>query len=135
LIRIAVAAAAAAIALAGIAEASTPRPPEELVLRAYTIVGSPEGQAAADFRNAVLPLLRGDTSVRRAFLVWVTYGDDSNASVALLVEAPFNPALRAEIGRVFVAMFNADQSLDIIFVDADRAGGAEAQATPFYRRG
>jgi len=76
----------------------------------------------------------GEFAVRRAFLVIVELDVGASPTVALCIRAPGQrqEAVVAMVQQIFAPMFNADQFLDVVFMDEVEAAAVAKVARPFY---
>lgn len=122
-----------AIALSGTALAQQAvRPPENLLMPPYAILGVPTGSIATDFARAVQPAFASRPGIVGAFLCWVRYGDEPQPALALLIVSRHDPALMEAVGAVFSGMSGPEDSIDMIFIEPVEAD--ELRIPPIYSK-
>lgn len=84
---------------------------------------------------ALLPLLRKQAEVTRAYLARVHYDGKAGGMVLGLVTADDDDeALVAEIGKLFASLFDGSQHLDILFVSDTQLAAIRKVGSGFYVR-
>lgn len=93
------------------------------------------GEAETELKEELTKIFRGNTHVMLAYLVSVCYPDADQVKVALCLKHATGEDLdlMQEVGAEFGRMFNAQESLDIMFLKPEEEERIATVAKPFYR--
>ncbi|MCC7015552.1 MAG: enhanced serine sensitivity protein SseB C-terminal domain-containing protein [Planctomycetes bacterium] len=82
--------------------------------------------------RSLVQLFRSQPGVRRAYLARVRYATGRSSEVALCLVGDESDALHESIGRLFWAMFEQGEHLDVLFVDEREESELRAVCEPFH---
>lgn len=97
-------------------------------------VGGQEGAGEARLTHSLKRLFGERSDVRRAYLTRVRYGADQPIDIALCLVGDESEALHDAICKLFWAMFEQGQHLDVIILRDDEEPRVRELSAPFYER-
>ena len=99
-----------------------------------TFLCEQDGEIERELKSRLVTFLDDRTSVIRAYLARVDYGDPKAYNVALCLRCPQgeDKALLANIGEIFASLFGRDIHLDILFLHDTNENELLAVCKPFY---
>lgn len=108
---------------------------ERLEEESVTFVGEQDGEVERDLKAAIVTELKSYPSVRRAYLSVVSYGASQELNVALcLFGSPEDPQAVQACAARFQTVFNPEEHLDILFLNAEQDRQVSQVCTPFFSR-
>lgn len=92
------------------------------------------GPGEEALKDRLLPILRADKSVERAYLAAVSFGDGDERGVALCLRHRKKPnlSLIAKASSAFAIIFSSDQRLDVIVLTPGQEQDLQSVCKPFY---
>ena len=93
---------------------------------------APSGDGERRLVAALSRLLAEVPAIQRAYLAHVRYGPDQPLDMALCLVGTESDAAYESIQRLFHAMFERGQHLDIVFIDATEEPRLRSVASPFF---
>jgi len=95
-----------------------------------------DGKSELEFKQRLLPILLNRKEIQNAYLVQVQYNYSKEKKIALCIQAQsgYEREIEKSISDIFVSMFNENQCLDIIFLDANQEKKIKSICPPFFNR-
>jgi hypothetical protein len=93
-----------------------------------------QGRPEDELKQLFSGYFKSELAVSSAFLLRVKYGSSAEQQVALCIRGDGldRHALLEHTSRIFRAMFNTEQTLDIIFLNSEQEQQALSIGKPFY---
>jgi hypothetical protein len=113
-------------------KSSPPKHPVEVRVPKVEFTGEQDGPPEQLLKNRLTEFFRRDKSVRKAYLAKISIGNQ--AGVALCLKSQFGPdrGLAEKVGAVFRTIFNAEEHLDIIFLNPNQEAELARVCKPFF---
>ncbi|MCY3001932.1 MAG: enhanced serine sensitivity protein SseB C-terminal domain-containing protein [Planctomycetota bacterium] len=93
---------------------------------------APSGDGERRLTAALARLLAEVPAIQRAYLAHVRYGPDQPLDMALCLVGTESDAAYESIQKLFHALFEQGQHLDIVFIDATEEPRLRSVASPFF---
>lgn len=112
--------------------APPPQGHEEISVQGIRFLAEQDGAPERLLKSQLREFLRRQGGVQRAYLAQVSTGDQ--VGVALCITHPAGPDrdLVRQVGRIFGAVFNASEHLDIIFLNHEQESALAKVCVPFF---
>jgi hypothetical protein len=107
---------------------------EQLTASKVTFLCEQDGQIERELKSRLVSFFSDRTSVLRAYLARVDYGDTEAYNVALCLRCiqGEDETLLTDIGQIFASLFGRDVHLDILFLHGTNENELSAVCKPFY---
>lgn len=112
------------------------RATEKRIQHDLRFVGSQDGPVEDRLKATLADLFAQNGPVDRAYLARVTYGANTETSVALCIRSsrPHDERLVSQVGLRFSVLFNNLTHMDILFLSREQEREVAAVCDPFYMR-
>ncbi len=116
----------------GPAAPSPSRNPEEISVPSVRFLAEQDGAPEQLLKRQLTELFRRHDHIQRAYLAQVNAGDQ--VSIALCLKHLIGPDrdLVQQVGRIFSAVFNAREHLDIIFLNDEQESAIVKVCAAFF---
>jgi hypothetical protein len=116
------------------AEGKPKRAFEEIRIPDPKFTGEQDGPYEREFKTKLRELFGAEATIRRAYLATVELGESARTGVMLCLSAQGSPDERliAAIGSAFASIFDAAQSLDILYVTSVEEQRLAEVCRPFF---
>ncbi len=108
---------------------------EEIHAPQLRFLGEQDGPPERELKSRLVAIFEHEQNVKSAYLVRVTYGDQSPVVVALClrVQSGSDDEVAENAGRIFASMFGKHEHLDIIFLSDAQEAEVVKVCRPFFR--
>src|SRR5450755_3042776 len=108
--------------------------PQEIRAPKIRFLCEQDGPPERTLKERLAHLLRFFPAVKRAYLVKIDFGAPENSGVVLAVRSKLEPDrdLVEKVGEVFASVFNAEEHLDVIFLNDKQEAELTNCCKPFF---
>jgi hypothetical protein len=109
---------------------------EQISPNEIKFLGEQDGVPERKLKTHLTGLFLSFSSVTRAYLVRISYGNPAEFNVALCIRAESEPPcdITDEINRIYADMFRTDEHLDVLFLNEKREFALSKVCTPFFKK-